>query len=401
MLARLLFHTTGDFVDEQTTRTGIITLVDRKWTDRWQAEANLLSRLAERYEIVWVEPGHHWRMTGQEWRSRRANFLRPSGAAQLQVYSPPIWLSTFHRPVWLRRLVLRSRLRAVRRHLVRSGCDRIVLYVWRPKHLAAIDLIDYDAAIYHLVDEYSFSEADLPTTEREHELLSQVDQVIVHSPALLEKKGSVNPNTAMIPNGVDFSWFAEPCPEPEDLSGVGRPRIGYCGYVKRQLDWNLIQALVARHSEWNWVFVGKVSPHPELASILAALEGRPNVYFLGAKSTRELAMYPQHFDVCIMPYKIDGYTKYISPLKLNEYLASGRPTVGSPIRTLLDFAHVVTLVDGVDDWSQALERALGQDENAISVREARQAVAREFDWKVLVDRVAEQIELTLERTSGN
>jgi len=171
--------------------------------------------------------------------------------------------------------------------------------------------------------------------------------------------------------------------------------------VKRQLDWNLIQALVARHSEWDWVFVGQVSPHPELAPILAALESRPNVFLLGTKSTRELAMYPQHFDVCIMPYKIDGYTKYISPLKLHEYLASGRPAVGSPIRTLRDFAHVVTLVDGAEDWSRALERALGQDENSVSARESRQAVAREYDWKFLVDQVAEQIELTLARTSGD
>ena len=315
----------------------------------------------------------------------------------MQVFAGPARYPSIHRPAWLRRMLFAARLRAVRRRLVSGGCGRIILYVWRPKHLDLLELVDYDAAIYHIVDEYSFSENDPPTTAQEESLLGKVDQVIVHSSALLEKKGGINPHTVMIPNGVNFDWFAEPCPEPEDLAPVGRPRIGYCGYVKRQLDWALIQALVARHTEWSWVFAGQVSPHPELTTILAALETRPNVHFLGAKSTQELARYPQHFDVCIMPYNVDGYTKYIFPLKLHEYLASGSPAVGSSIRTLLDFERVITLADGVEEWTRALENALGPGENTAEARDTRQSIARDYDWEILAGRVADCIETTLQR----
>jgi len=393
------FQTIGDWVEKQNARTCIIAVLDRQWSDRWQVEANLLSRLAKRYGVIWVEPAHHWRRVGERLRSNLPSFRRPPDAGGMQVYAGPAWFPSIHRPAWLRRLLLIMRLRAVRRHLVAGGCDRIVLYLWRPKHEDVLDHVDYDAAIYHIVDEYTFSEADQPTSAREERLIDRVDQVIVHSPALMEKKGGSNPHTVMIPSGVDFDWFANPCTEPGDLASIGRPRIGYCGYVKRQLDWDLIQALVARHTDWSWVFVGQISPHPELAPILARLNSRPNVHFLGAKSTRELATYPQHFDVCIMPYNVDGYTKYIFPLKLHEYLASGSPAVGSPIRTLHDFKHVIALADGVDDWSRALERALRPDENTTEARAARQAVARDHDWETLVDRVADTIETTLERVA--
>lgn len=44
-----------------------------------------------------------------------------------------------------------------------------------------------------------------------------------------------------------------------------------------------------------------------------------------------------------MPYRVNDYTKYIYPMKLHEYLAGGRPTVGSRIRSLEDFAGIVDL----------------------------------------------------------
>jgi glycosyltransferase involved in cell wall biosynthesis len=378
-------------------RVGIIAVVDRAWSDRWQAEANILTRLAEHYPTIWVDPPHHWRASWDRLKAGVPAFRQPEAAGALRVYTPPPWLPSTFRPAILRRLVLGVRLNAVRNRLMADGCDRIILYIWRPKYADALDVVRHDASVYHIVDEYSFSEIDPPTTAREDRLLRSADQVIVHSPALLEKKGEANRNTALVPNGVDYDWFAEPCEEPLDLTGIPHPRVGYCGYVKRQLDWDLIQGLIARHEEWSWIFVGKTSPHPELTPILESLQARPNVHFLGTKSTRELACYPQHFDACIMPYKVDGYTQYIFPLKLHEYLASGRPTVGAPIRTLQDFESVIELADGVEEWSAAIGRAVDPSSRTAAAIEARRAVARDYDWATLAGRVSTLLTEMLDR----
>jgi glycosyltransferase involved in cell wall biosynthesis len=277
------------------------------------------------------------------------------------------------------------RLRTARRFLEAQGCDRIALYLWRPKYVDALELVDHDVSIYHIVDEYSFSPDDPPTSAIEEHLIASVDHLIVHSPALLVKKGSSRP-TEYIPNGVDYDSFADHRSEPDDLAEIPHPRIGYCGYLKHQMDWDLLSALIDQHPDYSWVFVGKVH-HEDLLPLIHELDQRSNVFFLGPKSSHELAGYPQHFDVSIMPYVSDGYTKYIFPLKLHEYLAAGRPTIGTPIRSLADYDAVVQIADGVEEWSQALATALSEREASVERVAERQGVARGCDWNVLTERV--------------
>ena len=44
-----------------------------------------------------------------------------------------------------------------------------------------------------------------------------------------------------------------------------------------------------------------------------------------------------------MCYEMNDYTKYIYPLKLHEYLASGRPAVATPIDSVVEHGDLVAL----------------------------------------------------------
>lgn len=90
-------------------------------------------------------------------------------------------------------------------------------------------------------------------------------------------------------------------------------------------------------------------------------------------------------------YELDGYTKYINPLKLHEYLASGRPTIGSPIPICLDFAHVINLAQTPEEWATAIEKALSPTTNSPEQIAARRRVARQHDWNILVRKIAEAL----------
>ena len=137
--------------------------------------------------------------------------------------------------------------------------------------------------------------------------------------------------------------------------------------------------------EWNFVFVGEInSSHSQILDPIRQLSKRSNVTFLGGKTSQDLAGYPQHFDVCVMPYKMYPYTNYIYPMKLHEYLASGRPVVGTPIRSLAEFSRVIQLAGTAHEWSSAIERALSLEENSKEKIEVRQQIARQFDWNNLV-----------------
>jgi hypothetical protein len=66
--------------------------------------------------------------------------------------------------------------------------------------------------------------------------------------------------------------------------------------------------------------------------------------------------------VCILPFRQDAYTKCIYPLKLHEHLAA-------------------------EEWSIAIASALDSSSHE-SDRTARQAIARNHDWELIVQQIA-------------
>jgi colanic acid/amylovoran biosynthesis glycosyltransferase len=301
------------------------------------------------------------------------------------------WLPRFYRPESLAQFTYGQRLERARRVLERQGCKKIIVYLWRPEFEPVLELISFDVSCYHIDDEYSFSVVESPPNPSEMRLIAAVDQVFIHSPGLFDKKGKINPHTTLIPNGCDYQAYSKPVLEPADLAAIPRPRIGYIGRIKRQLDWPLLLELASRHPEWSFVFVGPVAEDPEIQDPVQKISNRRNVYFTGSKSQQDLPAYAQHFDVCIMPYRVDDYTKYIYPLKLHEYLASGRPIVGSPIRSLQDFDHVIKLAETTDAWSQAVRDSLAPAACSSAQVEARRSVARKHDWDKLVTLAAQTL----------
>ena len=370
---------------------GVIAMVPDPWNSWWQPRHHVLGKLARYFHVVWVTPAHDWREMLKSWtdgRSDSADSFRPAG---LVVYEPEFWLPKVYHPKWLERFTFDARLKRARHLLTSRGCRKIILYLWRPEFAPALSSIPFDLSCYHIDDEYSFSEIEVPPDPAEMAVISKVGQVFIHSEGLLERKGAVNPNTEFIPNGVDFQAYAKAAPEPRDLSSIPHPRIGYAGFIKKQLDWPLIFDLTRRHPEWSFVFVGPRSPHPEIVPITRELSCHPNVHFLGGRSPRDLAAYLQHFDVCIMPYRVDGYTNQIYPLKMHEYLASGQPVVSSPIRSLRNFSSVITLAANPDEWSRALASALQPSSRSPDAVTARRKIAREHDWGWLIYSLARTV----------
>ena len=260
----------------------------------------------------------------------------------------------------------------------------------QPEFSPALQVLPHDLSCYFIDDEYTFSTVESPIDPCERALIGQVDQVFVHSPAMMDKKGGLNPHTAEVPNGVDYASFAQPFAEPDDMKAIPHPRIGYAGYIKKQLDFDLLIELAGLHPEWSFVMVGPTGYLGSDQPKVAAFADMPNVYFLGSKGADRLPAYLQHMDVCTMCYRIDDYTKYIYPLKLHEYLACGRPIIAPPLRSLRAFSSHIKLVSTADEWSQAIAASLEPAAQSANSVGARREVAREYDWNRLAGQVARQ-----------
>lgn len=363
---------------------GIVAMVPDVWGGPWMPRHHILTRLADHFPVVWVDPPQGWQGNWQGGSPWLHGNLEDHPRFSVLRW-PPDFLYR-QRPAFYRNLLLRFHLRRAVRLLRQRGVRRVVLYIWRPEFAFALRLMRYDFSCYHIDDEYTFSTEEKPLTNRERHLLEAVDQVILHSPALLEKKGQINPHTLFVPNGADYRAYSTPVPEPADMAAIPHPRVGYVGVIKDQLDFRLLLTLARKHPEWSWVMVGPVRAGQSQAPDIEALQMLPNVHFLGGKQVTELPAYMQHLDVCMLCYVRSGYTKFIYPMKLHEYLATGRPVVGTPIRSLLEFDQVVQLATTPEEWSRAIADALAHPEVGV---EKRLEVARDHDWAILAQRVAQ------------
>jgi len=371
---------------------GFIALVPHEWNDQWLGRAQVLSRIAKRFHVVWCGPPHEWREIPQRARSGPSIQQPLADLPMLHTYRPEPWLPRLYRPRALASRFLQRRLDNARAVLERQGCTHIVLSIWHPQYAGVLDLVAHDMSMYHINDEYSFARVQQPIGADERALMSEVDEVFIHSAVVMARKAPFCSSATLTPNGVDFDAFAAPRPIPDDLAAIPRPRIGYSGFLKLQLDWDLLFDVAQQNPQWSFVFVGKALDQPGLTTTLARLDTRPNVHFLGGKTSRELSAYPQHFDVCMLPYCVDDYTKYIDPLKLSEYLASGKPAVGAPIVPLQDVSHLVALAGTPAEWRQAIADSLLPAANSAEERARRQGWAKARTWDTLVDTILSKVE---------
>ena len=370
---------------------GIVAVTDEAWDGTYTTRHFMLHHLTRFFRVAWLEPVEEWREMVSRWRGGPgdAPTVRTAGVEGVTRCRPLRWIPDGYRPEWLRRVVRSVRYASAESFLRKAGCRQVVLYVWRPSYVDALDSRQrFDAVIYHIDDEYSFSETSSPMSADELRLIREANAVIVHSPGLMALKGGINRKTFMVPNGVDYDLYARPGPSPADLQAIPAPRIGYVGVIKRQLDFALLEQLAERRADWSFVLVGPLRQFPGDGTEIEGLTKRPNVHFLGYRDVAALPAYQQLFDVCIMPYRMNAYTDCIYPLKLHEYLASGKPIVATPVRTLRDFSTVVSLASGVDAWVAALESCLTPAARSEAQVSARRAIAKQHDWRVLAGRIA-------------
>ena len=166
-----------------------------EWGPCWESRHQVLSRLAGYFHVVWMNHPHGWRDCFSALR-RRLGFFDGISDKTCELCRSTNRSSGFRllgRPAWLAHFTSQQRLKLPRDLLRARGCTRFVLYIWRPEFAGAIEDIQHDLSIYHVDDEYSFSSTEVEVSLAERRLLESVGQVFIHSPALMQKKGWIQP----------------------------------------------------------------------------------------------------------------------------------------------------------------------------------------------------------------
>jgi glycosyltransferase involved in cell wall biosynthesis len=273
----------------------------------------------------------------------------------LHVVAPPMlpWM----RPAPLRLLNRASVRRLVGRAAERLGVRDPIVVTTVPNGVDGRGLAGSRCLVYYCVDDFT----NWPGVDRtaaadlERELLDACDIVMATSQHLADTRRPRRGAATLLPHGVDVEHLARACdPATPALPGVrrGRPVLGYLGLVDARLDVELVMGVARARPDWDLVFVGPTDAAPD-----PRLRG-DNVRFVAAVSYARLPEAMASFDVALLPYVKSELTRSINPLKLREYLASGRPVVATSLPEVARYAPEVRLADTAADTVAAVEAAL-------------------------------------------
>jgi glycosyltransferase involved in cell wall biosynthesis len=383
------------------------------WGRHVSSMQHLTLRLLERADVIWIngighrEPRLSLADLERAWRkvlamTRRAGSVaaaqpsqpsQPSlpGARPRRVIAPRVlpWHSN--------RLVARfnrwSLLRDIRRAL--AECPPrgpVVLVTGSPPSANVVGACGEDASIYFCMDDFLHLPGTSPAmlAPLEQRLLASVDAIVATAKRLLETKRTRSGRAYYLPQGVNCSHFATARPCPEELRALPRPIIGFAGGVSAALSAPTIRELARAYPDASIVLVGPLTaPTNGLVA--------PNVHLLGARSYAELPAYVQAFDVGIVPYVENEWTRAVDPLKLLEYMAAGVPAVASPLPEVAKYAGVVRVAPLGQPFVTAVGELLASRPDGGAAR----AVAETNTWQHRADRFMEIVNEVVAATSGS
>jgi len=222
----------------------------------------------------------------------------------------------------------------------------------------ACDYVGYcneKKVIYYCVDDF----AEWPGLEQqliskmEQDLINKSDIFLATSNKLYHKLLRTNKPTYLLTHGVDLSFFNKKSVVEHDLlRNIPKPRVGYFGLFDDRSDKVLISEIAARLPYISFVITGKIETD------ISMLQKNQNIYFTGSVPYTELPAIVQGWDICFLPYLINNLTESINPLKLKEYLASGKPVVSTPIAEALAIKKMIYIAESAEEFKKSIEAIL-------------------------------------------
>ena len=210
--------------------------------------------------------------------------------------------------------------------------------------------------------------------------------------------------TIIAPDGVDLERYQD-LPEPNaarkkllernliDISiPEGRFTAGYTGHLYQGRGVNQMLEMAARLVDITFLIIGGEAG--QISQLKSAVESRglKNIYVLGFIPNAELPLYQAACDVLMMPYQ--GHvaassggdiSRYLSPMKLFEYMACGRAILASDLPVLKEVLNAQNAVllpsDDIQEWVSALETLQREPERREALAAQARTDAENYSWE--------------------
>ena len=362
--------------DLQVEKPGALDLVcfsHLRWNFVYQRPQHLMSRCARERRVFFIEEPE-----GSDTPAYMKMEKDPSGVIVVKPFVP-FGLNEEETNTTMQKLV---------DQLFAEEIREFILWYYTPMALTFSRHLNPALTVYDCMDELSlFKGAPVKLQDLEKELISRADLIFTGGQTLYEGKRNGHDNVYLFPSSIDAPHFEQARTkqaDPADQAHIPHPRLGFFGVIDERMDLGLLDELAQARPDWHVVILGPVVKiDPE------SLPKLPNIHYLGMKTYDQLPNYLASWDIALLPFALNDSTRFISPTKIPEYLAGGKPVVSTPIRDVVNpygDQKLVSIAGTAAEFVQAIETILHmkKEETAAWLKKVDQQLSQNswnYTWK--------------------
>lgn len=173
------------------------------------------------------------------------------------------------------------------------------------------------------------------------------------------------------------------------LMQTGILNIGYLGSLYEGRGIEIIAGLAVKYPRHCFHIIGGSPKEVRYNKDRFSL---PNICFYGHVAPKEVSSYQMKMDILLAPYqkkvstigKGNETSKFMSPIKLFEYMATGKPIISSDFVVLREFLNpqnsVLVECDSMDDWIQSLAQLEDESKRHAIAQQALKDFLEKHTW---------------------
>ncbi|MDA1014437.1 MAG: glycosyltransferase [Planctomycetota bacterium] len=364
---------------------------------------HLVGRLLDRYSVNWVNtigtrtPKLDWATLSRvfeklrQWRARRSvDATRDDTPSRVPRFSQPTIINPKMWPWFTHR-----HDRRLNRALLTRQLHRVIESMPQPVTTVSTIPITADLVgrlpvakwVYYCVDDFSeWPGLDGRTMARmDLDMIRAADEIVAVSEHLQEHIARHGRESHLLTHGVDQAMWAATTEQHHTgdtqrrtvLDELQSPRVVFWGVVDRRMDFEFVAKLANSMDRGSITLIGpQQNPDPRLLAL-------PRVSAIPAVPFDELPRIAATADVLVMPYIDAPVTHAMQPLKLKEYLATGKPVVVRKLPSTYDWRDCMDVAQSAEQFVE-LVHARGNGVISDKQRAARSRLANEgWDAKAI------------------
>ena len=167
------------------------------------------------------------------------------------------------------------------------------------------------------------------------------------------KEIKIKKNVQYLANAVDSDLFdyRRKLDKPKDMVFNKKTLLYYGSLWGEWFDWDLLFSL----AEDPDITINLIGDYEEIRDIVA--KSPQNVVFLGSKKQSDLPNYLKYCDYAIIPFKPDEIGRFVSPLKVFEYISMNKKVLCTTLEDVCSYPNVF-LSNDAKEWLDYMHHSL-------------------------------------------